>query len=994
MSMQEILLTPTQVQAVEEITQPLCIKAGPGTGKTLLLVEKILFLIEQHSVLPTQILALTFTQKAAKELSNRVEKRSKQAFMTYTFHSFALSILQTISKSPEQIKVLKDVDSIYFLQEKIKEQGFHEVLKKDPLFVAKEVYKTINSLRDLGYDVKTISSVKFNSDYSKQIVITLFVEYEKFKSKKKVKDFHDLEQRLYQLLLKKETIAQKISALYPYIIVDEFQDTSPIQFKILTLLASHQSHITIVGDEKQSIYGFRGTHHNSFEEFNSIFSNTKLLYLNEQFRSSLSIVQATNAITTALRVEEEQQLLPQKKDEGAIYEVMCHNEQDQYAHILQEILSNDNNNENSNDSNNKSNNSQQTIAVLARTHFQLKGLIEYCSTYGIHISYGLEDVFNNPAIEKILWYLHIISNPKESQKYILALLETLPIAQCIPQFILHQARAHELDIISFFKKHMINSNSKALDEVKEKYNNDVDVVIHKISFMLLCIEEFQSHRRIRKILLKIMQEEELYERALNLNDTKLLRNYNSLLEFVQEYEQITQEYTLSEFLQYLHTAKELHHNIVDSNPAQLSSHIVAMTIHQAKGKEFDRVFILSCNDKVFPLPFKEDFLKHEHSIVKENSLDEELRLFFVAISRAKEEVQLLVPQFNSKGTALVKSKYLSYIQLVSKTKEVVAHSLEKQSSFSKEILSKLLYALKDNNFKYARELIAEYELRQLKGDDIRAYDEKNVDKVYLPKGEDGVYKKRIYSVSQLKTYETCPKKYYYSYICKIPQEPKHFFSFGTTIHSVFEHIMPMFENGVTYTKEEITMQALHLLSMYWKSLGYESVVQEKEYFLKAIQAIDDFIDKERKRREEGVLPQDLEEEFIIEVKSEDGSKVHQLMGYIDRIDSDSEGKYHILDYKTSKSMAYQSQLQEDLQLYTYALAVKQLKGEFPKSMSLWYVIHNRIAQVTFNEEVMSKCEDKLRKGILQIESNNFDATPSFFGCTYCDFKDICKESLK
>lgn len=356
------MLTPTQLKAVEETSKPLCIKAGPGTGKTMLLVEKIAYLIEKKNVLSTKILSLTFTQKAAKELSSRVENRIGSAFMSYTFHSFALSILQTISKEPEQIKVLKDIDAIHLLVQKIEEYGYHEVLRKDVLFLAREVYKTINSLKDLGYTTQTISQVEFKSDYSKQIIITLLMDYEKFKLKRKILDFHDLEMRLFKLLSKKENIAKKISNLFQYLIVDEFQDTSPLQYKILEILASYDSHLTVVGDEKQSIYGFRGTHKDSFKLFEQTFTDFELLYLKEQFRSSKKVVEATNLFIENMGVDLNQILLAQKEDNGNIIEIETKDEVEQYDSVISLIEEHQK--------------SGKNVAILARTHSQLKNFID------------------------------------------------------------------------------------------------------------------------------------------------------------------------------------------------------------------------------------------------------------------------------------------------------------------------------------------------------------------------------------------------------------------------------------------------------------------------------------------------------------------------------------------------------------------------------------------------------------------------------------------
>ncbi|MFP4402551.1 MAG: ATP-dependent helicase [Candidatus Nanoarchaeia archaeon] len=982
------MLTSTQQEAVQQLSQPLCVKAGPGTGKTMLLVEKIAHIIENDLALPTQILSLTFTQKAAKEIATRVEKRTQKSFVSYTFHSFALSILQALSKEPESIRVLKDVDSIHFLLQKIKEYGYDNELKKDALFLAKEFYKTINSLKDQGISKQNISLIEFSTLNLQQHFVQLYTDYEMFKRKHKVVDFHDLEIRLFHLISKKDRIAQKIASLYPYIIIDEFQDTSPLQCNILEIIAKQPGvHITVVGDEKQSIYGFRGTHTNSFEAFYSQFSNSKTLYLQEQFRSSRNVVNATNKFIYELVNEEAQQLKEQLEIDGNVSLIQCRDEQEQFSHILSRIQT-------LQEENNKIQGEEQepqTLAILARTHSQLKEFIEYASQYGISISYGQEDIFHNPAIEKVLNYLHIIANPKQSEKYIFSLFETLPIAQSIPQFILHQAKSYELDIYTFFKRYGINPKSRPLQELYETYSKDIELVSSKIKTILKLIEEYQLHKRIKKTLIDIMQEEELYEKALEFNDSKIISNYNSLLTFTQEYERMNDTKSMSDFLSYLKTAKDLHHNILDSS-IQISSYISAMTIHQAKGKEFDRVCILNCTDKSYPLPFKDEYLKHQFSITKEQAYNEEKRLFFVALSRAKQHVDICTLEFNSKGTPLKQSPFIATIEQIITPQLPLKHSLHSFNSSSKELLSKLIYAMQREDFTHAKELFKEYELSHTNSTHLLQYDDNYVkqSQIYQKKDSNGDVKERVYSVSQIKTYQQCPKKYYYQYICKIPQEPKYFFSFGTSMHQVFELLMPLFEKNHQFSRDEIILHGLHLLSMHWRSLGYESVMQEREYFQKALRSVEDFVDLELKRREEGVKNESQEEEFIIEV----GEKKHKLLGYIDRIDTLNNNKYTIIDYKTSKSMAYMSQLREDLQLYTYALALKQLKGVYPHSMALWYVIHNRIAQVEFKEEVMEKVEQRIIEGVEAIESNNFEAQPSFFNCTYCDFKDICKDSLK
>lgn len=245
-------------------------------------------------------------------------------------------------------------------------------------------------------------------------------------------------------------------------------------------------------------------------------------------------------------------------------------------------------------------------------------------------------------------------------------------------------------------------------------------------------------------------------------------------------------------------------------------------------------------------------------------------------------------------------------------------------------------------------------------------------------------KTQVYSVSQLKTYQSCPKKYLFQYIYKIPTIPKQYFDFGTSIHEVLENILPLFSKNLK--QEEIFSKAMSLLLKNWISIGYTSSEQEKEYFNKGIEIIRNFILKQSliiKKQE----TQSLEFEFNIEIENK------KLIGFIDRLDFNSEG-FKVLDYKTSNSILKQEEIKKDFQLYIYALAIKKIKNTYPKTIGLWYLNFDKIIEIDFNENDLEKILIEVKIILKNIENLNFSAKPSKFSCTYCDFNKICFDKFQ
>ncbi len=246
--------------------------------------------------------------------------------------------------------------------------------------------------------------------------------------------------------------------------------------------------------------------------------------------------------------------------------------------------------------------------------------------------------------------------------------------------------------------------------------------------------------------------------------------------------------------------------------------------------------------------------------------------------------------------------------------------------------------------------------------------------------------KLIFSVSQLQTYESCPKKYLFQYIYKLPTKPKHYFDYGTSIHTVLELLIDEFEKD-EISQSELFSKSIKLLHDNWISKGYENKEQEKEYFDKSLRVLSDYISSEISLRNESERKiKDKEKDFIFNFEGK------RIRGIIDRVDELNSGDFEIIDYKTSNYMETESKLKNNLQLFVYALATKERLGKFPKRLGLWYLIHNKLVSLDFEELNFEILKERMLKLMDDIEAKNFDPTPSDFGCRFCDFNIVCKNA--
>lgn len=962
------MLNKEQKEAVELIDRPLVVIAGPGTGKTTLITEKISYLIENQNFSGEEILALTFTQKAAEEMSSRVEVSTESIFNAKTFHSFALEIIEnhssSISRIDKDYRFIEENDVVSFFLENLDSIDLKSVeIKNNRYNLASDLASSISKLKDFGYGQEDIKKLEMNDDIRNDI-FNAYKQYEKYKEKNNFVDFADMLLIVLELLEKDESIRNELRSKYKYILVDEFQDTNKVQLEIIKLLASEN--ITIVGDQKQSIYAFRGANYKNLDDFKVHFFNYKDIFLHENYRSSQILVENYNKIIK--KISSEKELLKfNTKNKGEIEISRCSNENSQYSYIINTI------------SKLKHKNPDSTIAVLTRRKLEAQQISKKLSEFGIdHYINNQSSFLHDSLVKLVMSYLDAIAAPKEANNSLFDILSSYSLRNETIRKICRKSSMKKSSIYDVLKGESLVDFEEEKELVKKIVAN-IDSLASK----------YISGLSIESIFQEIVSMAKLYQKAIANKNVQSIDALNSLSKLINSFTHKYRTQDINQLLKYIQTCKNI--DIFDGKN-EIKKDISLLTVHQSKGMEFDHILIPYLNDKKFPSMNKSSKFEAV-SQSKDEFLNEELRLFFVALTRAKESVHMsYVKKYSDNKFDSKPSEFLKFLGLkeINYTHELESFCVENNDIIKNEVMDKIHNYIVNDEFDLAkrevellRSLFSKKDLTSFIGSsehpDYKLYVEK------LNSKNDSlveiVPEKMIYSVSQLKTYESCPQKYLYQYIYKIPGSSKHYFDFGTSVHSVLEDILPEFSS---MPKEALYAKAISMLHQKWISKGYESAQQEREYFEKGVDAIKHFIEKQKEFENEDRQTLSLEEKFLIDISGK------KLLGFIDRIDK-VNGEIEILDYKTSNSMESTQQLKKNMQLYVYALAAKERFGRFPKKVGLWYLIHDKIAQIDFNERSLDEVKSQIVELVKGIENKQFNPKTSFFACKFCDFNNICPQ---
>ena len=666
-------LNPAQREAVENTEGPVLILAGAGSGKTRVLTTRIGYLMEDKNVKAENILAITFTNKAANEMRERVEETlegtdTKEMWIT-TFHSCCVRILRksinkigynrsfVIYDSPDQITLIKDC--------------MRELDISDKAFDPKYVLSCISNAKDKLYSPKKYMQLN-EGDISKTKIGEIYALYQDRLKRNSALDFDDLIMKTVELFNECPDILDFYRNKFRYIMVDEYQDTSKAQYELIKLLAKQHQNICVVGDDDQSIYGWRGADIRNILEFERDYDNVKIVKLEQNYRSTQVILDAANHVI-ANNTERKRKKLWSDKKEGQLIKIqLAENEIEEGDFISNTI----------NYMRRYEDREYKDFAVLYRANAQARSVEDALNRAGIPYNiYGGIKFYERKEIKDIIAYLRVIQNPQDdiSLKRIIN-VPRRGIGLRTIEKIEDRASLKEESIYSVLID--IEDNSDISRKARASISEFVDLMSTLRSFT----DVYTVSQVIEKILDVTGYKDELLKEKNNEGEDRL-ENLQELISVALEFESGSEDKSLEALL----TSIAL--NAEPSDDEEQEDRVSLMTIHSSKGLEFPVVFLAGMEEKIFPIA-------RAIQSMRDSDIEEERRLCYVGITRAKEELFLTLTRKRTLYGRTNPSVASRFIEELPKECIERLNKEQKELSFSKanyNILDKYTQKYKMNN---------------------------------------------------------------------------------------------------------------------------------------------------------------------------------------------------------------------------------------------------------------------------------------------------------
>lgn len=600
-------LNDRQLEAVSYTGGPLLILAGAGSGKTRVLTYKIAYLIEQEIVKPWQILAITFTNKAAKEMKARALNLIDSANDVWlgTFHSVCVKILK------REIELLGYSKDFNIFDELDKEKLIKEVLKKlnldDKKFVPSSIGFEISKAKD-NLILPEQYAKQAMGDYRKEKIASIYTIYQKELKSYNAIDFDDIIMLTVKLFLDNPDRLSYYQNKFRYVLVDEYQDTNKLQFTLISLIAKEHGNICVVGDESQSIYGWRGADIANILNFEKEFYGAKIIKLEENYRSTQTILNAANGVIKNNSAKIDKNLWTKNIEGEKIKYFSANNEYAEVDYVISQI----------DDICKKENKTYANFAVLFRTNAQARVIEDVFMKSGTpyRLIGGLK-FYSRKEIKDLTSYLKLLQNVNDA----MALKRIINV----PKRGIGDSAIDRLEEIAAQKNISLFEVIKDSNNYRDVRSSGNIILFRDIILDLLSKKDKLSISQLMKEILKVTG----YEAMLNEEDSKEAENrFDNLMEYIGvaiEFEKENAENTLADFLDSIALVADVD-KLEEGTEA-----VTLMTMHSAKGLEYDVVFLVGMEEGLFP---------SSRSLSEDEHAEEERRLCYVGITRAKEKVYI------------------------------------------------------------------------------------------------------------------------------------------------------------------------------------------------------------------------------------------------------------------------------------------------------------------------------------------------------------------
>ena len=628
-------LSENQSKAVTHDLKPLLVIAGPGSGKTRVMAHRIPWIVNNFQINPNQILAVTFTNKAAKELMARANRflPNYMAPLVKTFHGFSSYFLRIegfFAGLDQSFSIYDDTDQIRIIKNIFDELDLNP-RKINPKIIAAEISKAKNK----GFSPNNLKNK--NSSYFDEIVSRIYSRYQEIIDQSNACDFDDLLMKTKMILVENDDIREKWASRYKQVIIDEFQDTNPLQFEISNLLTNSQKSISVVGDPDQSIYSWRHAVPTNLLEFQKKYKECLVVNLDESYRSTQQILDAADSIISNNSNRFKRKLWTKKKNGSLINFNFYNDEEEESLSVASKISKQIKNGISSNE-----------IAIIYRVNAQSRVFEVALNSLGLKYRLvGGVRFYDRKEIKDILAYCKLLVNPNDDNAF-------ERIVNCPPrgignktlQVIRNSKIDENLSFINYLKKYINNEDFSLLSKRATKALRDFIIIYNKLMKQTEIQEPFDL---INSIITLTSYDDYLRN---DEDGSERLENINELKSSAEEFSANIDKNPKESLIEFIETAS-LNTNLDNVNESFEA--VTLITLHQAKGLEYEKVYIVGMEEGLLP---------HSRSLESEDEIEEERRLCYVGITRAKNELYLSASsrrRFQGVYGNAIKSRFLEEI---------------------------------------------------------------------------------------------------------------------------------------------------------------------------------------------------------------------------------------------------------------------------------------------------------------------------------------------
>jgi DNA helicase-2/ATP-dependent DNA helicase PcrA len=954
-------LNPAQRRAVLHGKGPLLIIAGAGTGKTKVITRRIAHLIAAKAARPDEILAVTFTEKAANEMEGRVDvlvPYTSSFAEISTFNSFGERVLRDYALDigyPPDFRLLADVDQAIFFRENLFRLplDYYRPLGQ-PTRHIQELLEAIRRLKQ--EDVRAEDYIRYAEGLGERVanendketarkhleVARVYEAYQSLLRSQGFIDFEDQVTLVVELFRRRPSVLEELRRRFRYILVDEFQDTNYVQFELLKMLAAEHRNLTVVGDDDQSIFRFRGASLSNILGFQEVYPETKRIVLTRNYRStqpildaSYRLIQHNNPNRLEFKYKVDKRLKAAARGAGKSIHMLqfdtLNHEADAVADRVLEVHG--------------QGAAWRDIAVLVRRNADADPTLRAFNMKQIPFRFsGSRGLYQQEEVKVLVAFIRALTDFDNSRDlFYLALSDVYKAGPYDMSRIAGYAEKKNLSLHSVFKA--IAEDSSPVEIAAE-----TEATVKRIFADLMAFVDMAGAKNAGSVVYAFLERSGYLKSLISpmtLESEVRVKNIRLFFDKIRGFSDLVDNDSIRSFARYLDLLGEVGDNPATSEAELDEDAVNVLTVHKAKGLEFGTVILTGLVEDRFPgrerrerIPVPTGLLK-ESLPGRENYLQEERRLFYVAMTRARHALYLTwARDYGLRRLKKVSPFVLEALDIPKMPDEVL------RTSVLEEIRR---YALADNRPATAAAGRSPGALKL--------------------------------SHVQVEDYLACPLKYRFRHVMRVPVLPHHSLVFGLVLHATIHSYLKRRQKGKKPTEQDVIDE----YGKNWVNEGFLS--REHEELRKAAgeRALRLFY---RREEESGRRPDFLEKPF----RWQEGGI--RFSGRYDRVDFEERGPV-IIDFKSTEAASQKEadrRAADSLQMDVYALSFLKTEGILPIETRLHFLESDLVGRAAKGEKELRRAADKIRQAAEGVRGGDFTARPDWHTCSICEFKTICPSS--